>query len=174
MLPPLSLLCPPREFGPPMKQLTRTVQAPHVWECCYLDNRSAVGVMAQNTQHNNTSFHKLLFGEKTRLHQVLWGLWYFHDKTNGGYLSHGWEGIGNCDMEEKGIVVRHCFPGFSAGAPLPVAQSCLLPEPAGSSAAGLRWRAAGLRWRAAGLRWKTTPNHGKQSLSPPFCGSVCT
>ena len=92
MLPPLSLLCPPREVGPPMRRWATTVRAPHVCvcvnthtvvrKCCtsllyYLDNRSAVG-------------------EKTIMRRVLWHLWYFHNKTrSGGYLGHGWEGIGS-------------------------------------------------------------------------------
>ena len=37
---------------------------------CYLDNRSAVGVMVHNTSDSR--------------------FWYFHNKTrSGGYLSHG-------------------------------------------------------------------------------------
>ena len=84
MLPPLSLLYPPREFGTPMRQWATTVRVPRVCEntlyrkcctvVCYLDNCSAVGVMA---------------------HKVLWHLWCFHNETCiGGYLSHGREGIG--------------------------------------------------------------------------------
>ena len=34
---------------------------------------------------------------------------FFHNETrSGGYLGHGWEGIGNRDMKEKGIVARDC------------------------------------------------------------------
>ena len=77
MLPPLSLLCQPREFGPPMRydRASPTCVNTHtvLRKCCtsllyYLDNHSAVGVMAKNTLHlqilnegpTNTYKHPLL------------------------------------------------------------------------------------------------------------------
>ena len=66
-----SLLCQPREFGPPMRQrATTVVHFLVIWITVLL----------------------LVLWPITR--RDLWRLWYFHNKNrSGGYLSHGWEGI---------------------------------------------------------------------------------
>ena len=156
MLPPFSLLGPPRLFGPPIRQWATTVRAPHVcvnthtvMQCsqpflvCYMNNRSAVGVMAHNTQHNKASLHLV---KRIRLRRVLWRLWYFNNETRrGGYLGRGWEGIGGKDLwlwlpevrEPRHGGERDCSPRLSpAGAPLPAARCPLSRRPGSVAPAG--------------------------------------
>ena len=106
-LPSLSLLCPPCEFGPPMRQWATTGGAPHVCVDTHTSGANVVHFFViwlsvlllglWRITHNTITQAcvKLPFGEKTRLRRVLWRLWYFNNKTrSGGYLGHGWEGIG--------------------------------------------------------------------------------
>ena len=89
--------------------------------------------------------------------QVLWRLWYFHNETrSGGYLSHGWEGIGVNELwlchpevhEPRNEGEKDCYQRLSLGRQEP---NC--PPPAAGSGA------------PAGDNRKPNPNNPFSSMS---------